>query len=234
MTETTQDSWKHKVPSMLLAQVTAYVLLVAATVIPTPGATPIIPMIVVALVLAAFIASWPFRGTMLDRVTTVVFGVISLVFVVVPFPSGGIAPQHIAVDGKIPGWYSWALVVGLLLVVLVVFSFGRQMARENRSHLIRSLSHAATSGVASIAVAGWCFLPDLGTMISRNTTVGAIAVIVLVVLAAALVVASILWARDSDPDPNASHPWIGIGLLPVMLMGVTIAATTLVIMPLVS
>ena len=83
-------------------------------------------------------------------------------------------------------------------------------------------------------MAGWCFLPDLGTMISRNTTVGDIAVIVLVVLAAALVVASILWARDSDPDPNASHPWIGIGLLPVMLMGVTIAATTLVIMPLVS
>ena len=82
MTETTQDSWKHKVPSMLLAQVTAYVLLIAATVIPTPGTTPIIPMIVVALVLAAFIASWPFRGTMLDRVTTVVFGVISLVFVV--------------------------------------------------------------------------------------------------------------------------------------------------------
>lgn len=234
MTETTQDSWKHKVPSMLLAQVTAYVLLIAATVIPTPGTTPIIPMIVVALVLAAFIASWLFRGTMLDRVTTVVFGVISLVFVVVPFPSGGIAPQHIAVDGKIPGWYSWALVVGLLLVVLVVFSFGRQMARANRSHLIRSLSHAVTSGVASIAVAGWCFLPDLGTMISRNTTVGAIAVIVLVVLAAALVVASILWVRDSDPDPNASHPWIGIGLLPVMLMGVTIAATTLVIMPLVS
>ena len=107
------------------------------------------------------------------------------------------------------------------------------MARENRSHLIRSLSHAVTSGVASIAVAGWCFLPDFGTMISRNTTVGAIAVIVLVVLAAALVVASILWVRDSDPDPNASHPWIGIGLLPVMLMGVTIAATTLVIMPLV-
>ena len=100
MTETTQDSWKHKVPSMLLAQVTAYVLLIAATVIPTPGTTPIIPMIVVALVLAAFIASWPFRGTMLDRVTTVVFGVISLVFVVAPFPSGGIAPQHIAVDGK--------------------------------------------------------------------------------------------------------------------------------------
>ena len=228
MTETTQDSWKHKVPSMLLAQVTAYVLLIAATVIPTPGTTPIIPMIVVALVLAAFVTSWPFRGTMLDRVTTVVFGVV------VPFPSGGIAPQHIAVDGKIPGWYSWALVVGLLLVVLVVFSFGRQMARENRSHLIRSLSHAVTSGVASIAVAGWCFLPDLGTMISRNTTVGAIAVIVLVVLAAALVVASILWVRDSDPDPNASHPWIGIGLLPVMLMGVTIAATTLVIMPLVS
>ena len=40
MTETTQDSWKHKVPSMLLAQVTAYVLLIAATVIPTPCLMP--------------------------------------------------------------------------------------------------------------------------------------------------------------------------------------------------
>ena len=234
MTETTQDSWKHKVPSMLLAQVTAYVLLVAATVIPTPGATPIIPMIVVALVLAAFIASWPFRGTMLDRVTTVVFGVISLVFVVVPFPSGGIAPQHIAVDGKIPGWYSWALVVGLLLVVLVVFSFGRQMARENRSHLIRSLSHAVTSGVASIAVAGWCFLPDLGAMLAKGTVAGTVALIILIVLGLALAVASTLWVRDADPDPDIRYPWIGTGLMPVMLMGVTIAATTLVIMPLVS
>lgn len=231
MTETTQDSWKSKAPSMLLAQITAYVLLIAATVIPAPGTTPIISMIVVALVLAAFIASWPFRGTVIDRIATVVFGIISLIFVVVPFPSGGIAPKRIASGGNIPSWYSWALVVGLLLVVLVVFSFGRQMARENRSHLIRSLSHAVTSGVAAIAVAGWCFLPDLGTMIARNTTVGTIAVIVLIILAAALAVASMLWVRDADPDPNASHPWIGIGLLPVMLMGVTIAATTLVIVP---
>ena len=35
------------------------------------------------------------------------------------------------------------------------------MARENRTHLIRSLSHSVVEGVAMIASAGWCFLPVL-------------------------------------------------------------------------
>ena len=68
-----------------------------------------------------------------------------------------------------------ALAMGLLLVVLVVFSFGRQMAREKREHLIRALSHAVTSGVAALAVAGWCFLPDLGAMLAKGTVAGTVA-----------------------------------------------------------
>ena len=42
MTEITQEGWKNKALSMLLAQLTSYVLLIAATVIPSPGTVPII------------------------------------------------------------------------------------------------------------------------------------------------------------------------------------------------
>ena len=44
-----------------------------------------------------------------------------------------------------------------------------------------------------------------------------------------MAVASTLWVRDADPDPDIRYPWIGTGLMPVMLMGVTIAATALVL-----
>ena len=192
-------------------------------------AVPIIPLIIAALTLAAFVVFWPFRGSMLDRIVTLVFGAISLIFVTVPFPTGKVPPDQTAADGSVLPWYSWALAMGLLLVVLVVFSFGRQMAREKREHLIRALSHAVTSGVAALAVAGWCFLPDLGAMLAKGTVAGTVALIILIVLGLALAVASTLWVRDADPDPDIRYPWIGTGLMPVMLMGVTIAATALVL-----
>ena len=220
MTEITQEGWKNKALSMLLAQLTSYVLLIAATVIPSPGTVPIIPLIIAALTLAAFVVFWPFRGSILDRIVT---------FVIVPFPTSEVPPDQTAADGSVLPWYSWALAMGLLLVVLVVFSFGRQMAREKREHLIRALSHAVTSGVAALAVAGWCFLPDLGAMLAKGTVAGTVALIILIVLGLALAVASTLWVRDADPDPDIRYPWIGTGLMPVMLMGVTIAATALVL-----
>ena len=161
MTEITQEGWKNKALSMLLAQLTSYVLFIAATVIPSPGTVPIIPLIIAALTLAAFVVFWPFRGSILDRIVTLVFGV--------------------------------------------------------------------TSGVAALAVAGWCFLPDLGAMLAKGTVAGTVALIILIVLALALAVASTLWVRDADPDPDIRYPWIGTGLMPVMLMGVTIAATALVL-----
>ena len=200
MTEITQEGWKNKALSMLLAQLTSYVLFIAATVIPSPGTVPIIPLIIAALP-----------------------------FVIVPFPTSEVPPDQTAADGSVLPWYSWALAMGLLLVVLVVFSFGRQMAREKREHLIRALSHAVTSGVAALAVAGWCFLPDLGAMLAKGTVAGTVALIILIVLGLALAVASTLWVRDADPDPDIRYPWIGTGLMPVMLMGVTIAATALVL-----
>lgn len=228
MTEITQEGWKNKALSMLLAQLTSYVLFIAATVIPSPGTVPIIPLIIAALTLAAFVVFWPFRGSILDRIVTLVFGAISLIFVIVPFPTSEVPPDQTAADGSVLPWYSWALAMGLLLVVLVVFSFGRQMAREKREHLIRALSHAVTSvWQLSPWPAGASYLiwrdarqghrcgnrcPDHPHRLDW------------------------LWpwlprcgCATPIQDPDIRYPWIGTGLMPVMLMGVTIAATALVL-----
>ena len=105
MTEITQEGWKNKALSMLLAQLTSYVLFIAATVIPSPGTVPIIPLIIAALTLAAFVVFWPFRGSILDRIVTLVFGAISLIFVIVPFPTGKVPPDQTAADGSVLPWY---------------------------------------------------------------------------------------------------------------------------------
>ena len=247
MTEITQEGWKNKALSMLLAQLTSYVLFIAATVIPSPGTVPIIPLIIAALTLAAFVVFWPFRGSILDRIVTLVFGAISLIFVIVPFPTSEVPPDQTAADGSVLPWYSWALAMGLLLVVLVVFSFGRQMARENRTHLIRSLSHSVVEGVAMIASAGWCFLPVLlptthsraaamsaasgatVDMFSNVTMTWVVAAIVTVLVAVALTVCSSFGHRDADPEPDARSPWIGLALLPVMLTGLAVGLAALAI-----
>ena len=66
-------------------------------------------------------------------------------------------------------------------------------------------------------------------MLAKGTVAGTVALIILIVLGLALAVASTLWVRDADPDPEIRYPGIGTGLMPVMLMGVTIAATALVL-----
>ena len=223
MTEITQEGWKNKALSMLLAQLTSYVLFIAATVIPSPGTVPIIPLIIAALTLAAFVVFWPFRGSILDRIVTLVFGAISLIFVIVPFPTGKVPPDQTAADGSVLPWYSWALAMGLLLVVLVVFSFGRQMARENRTHLIRSLSHSVVEGVAMIASAGWCFLPTV------LKAIGTVAFVVVLLVIVALAVCSYFWHRDADPEPTARDPWIGIAMLPVMIAGAVVGIAALAV-----
>lgn len=141
----------------------------------------------------------------------------------------------------------WIAGVGGLLILLIVISFGRQMARENRTHLIRSLSHSVVEGVAMIASAGWCFLPVLlptthsraaamsaasgatVDMFSNVTTTWVVAAIVTVLVAVALTVCSYFWHRDADPEPDVRSPWIGLALLPVMLTGLAVGLAALAI-----
>lgn len=46
-------------------------------------------------------------------------------------------------------------------------------------------------------------------MLAKGTVAGTVALIILIVLGLALAVASTLWVRDADPDPDIRYPWIG-------------------------
>lgn len=125
----------------------------------------------------------------------------------------------------------WIAGVGGLLILLIVVSFGRQMARENRTHLIRSLSHNVVEGVAMIGSAGWCFLSTLLPIRSGENVASIefavspawiVSVIVLLLLIVALDACSYWWNRNADPDPQSKNPWIGIALLPVMISGIVV------------
>ena len=52
---------------------------------------------------------------------------------------------------------------------------------------------------------------------------------VIVVLAVLLAAASYLWARDANPVEGAAHPWLGIGLMPVMFLGPVVAVASLIV-----
>ena len=106
MTEITWKECKNKVLRMLLVQLSAYALLIAAAAVTLLGADPTAPRVVACLTLVVFLVFWPLRGTMLDRVVTLLFGAASLMFVTVPFPAGKVPPDQTAADGSTLPWYS--------------------------------------------------------------------------------------------------------------------------------
>lgn len=221
------------------AQIIAYAVLAACSLLTPardPGAAVSVPVTAagVLLALAAFLVCSPLRDGLAGRVIAAVAAVASLAFALVPsirsviFPAVATGAEGVAEAGH--PQEVWAAGACGLLVALVIVSFARQMAREERSHLIRSLSHGVTGGVACIAVSGWCFLPDL-IEAGRSTGSAAVwaAVAVIVVVAAALAACSRLWAGDANPPEGARRPGIGIGLIPVMLLGPVVAISSLVV-----
>jgi len=202
----------------------------------TAGATGI--AVVAVVVLAVFHVCWPFRAGIADRIIGAVAGVLSLACVATALGSK-IVPASDAIMGNeltrnTYPMMRWAAAVAGLLVVLTVVAFGRQMARENRSHLIRALSHCVTGGAASISLAGWVFLPyvvaaghDVGGSLGMPGYVALIAVMVVVALL--LAYASVFWLKELDPADDARAPWVGVAMLPVMLFGLMVFAAALLV-----
>ena len=54
--------------------------------------------------------------------------------------------------------------------------------------------------------------------------------VVALALVVLMMVASRYWLKDFDPDPAVPTPWIGIALLPVMLLGLVAFAATLALL----
>ena len=101
----------------------------------------------------------PFRDGVAGHVIAAIAGLLSAICATTVMLGNVIFPAGLDGGKSFSMEEAWIAGVGGLLIVLIIVSFGRQMARENRTHLIRSLSHSVVEGVAMIASAGWCFLP---------------------------------------------------------------------------
>ena len=238
---------------VLAIQIIAYVVLVALALVPgmmygdaaKPAAVPFTIIASLAMVVLLVVFS-PFRDGVAGHVIAAIAGLLSAICATTVMLGNVIFPAGLYI-GRAFGsrWQKPAQIAGG--IVLIIVSFGRQMARENRTHLIRSLSHSVVEGVAMIASAGWCFLPVLlptthskaaamsaasgatVDMFSNVTTTWVVAAIVTVLVAVALTVCSYFWHRDADPEPDARSPWIGLALLPVMLTGLAVGLAALAI-----
>ena len=208
-----KSAQKASFGKVFAVQIAAYVVLVVLALIP---------------LLAVFN---PFRDGVAGHAISVIAGLLSVVCATTMMLGRAIFPAGLGDEDTFWMQEGWIAGVGGLLILLIVVSFGRQMARENRTHLIRSLSHNVVEGVAMIGSAGWCFLSTLLPIRSGenaastdygSTTAWAVAVIVALLLIIALDACSYWWNRDADPDPQSKNPWIGIALLPVMISGIVV------------
>lgn len=242
-----QNPSKVAFGKVLAIQIVAYVVLVALALVPGiaygDSANPaVVPFTIIGslAMIALLVVFSPFRDGTAGHVIAVIAGLLSVVCATTMMLGRAIFPAGVDGSRNFSMEEGWIAGVGGLLIVLVIVSFGRQMARENRTHLIRSLSHGVVEGAAMIASAGWCFLPTLlptthdkaiaasvaagadGTFVGPTTMTWAIAAIVALLVAVVLGVCSYFWYRDADPEPDARSPWIGIALLPVMLTGAAV------------
>lgn len=219
------------IAGLLIVQAVAYVLLISLSVFVGLGIVPIEAVVVAALaVVVVFLVCWPLRGTMVDRIISLVTAVLSVAMATTilgeitmyPVVSAQEAMRNITKAILYP-YGRWAAAFMILLVALTIVGFARQMAREHRTHLVRALSHSLTSGVVSASVAGWVFLPDLMVYVQSGSQEVNIALAIVVgvglVLGIAMAAASCLWWKEADPDPLMPAPWVGFALIPVLLFG---------------
>lgn len=219
---------------VLAVQIIALVLLIGASLLGQFALFLEVPLCVVAMV--AFTVFWPFRGTWVDRMLGVLAGLVSFVFAFNALGSGVLYPP-LHTTGKLAvtagPLIRWACVYVFLLAAFTVIGFARQMAREQRTNLVRSLSQSLTGVVAMASMPGWLFIVVAASAHpfggARFWAADAVCVIALA-LVVLMVVASRYWLKDFDPDPAVPAPWIGIALLPVMLLGLVAFAATLALL----
>ena len=225
-----QNPSKVAFGKVLAIQIVAYVVLVALALVPGiaygDSANPaVVPFTIIGslAMIALLVVFSPFRDGTAGHVIAVIAGLLSVVCATTMTLGRAIFAADATGGKDFSMEDGWIAGVGGLLILLIVISFGRQMARENRTHLIRSLSHSVVEGVAMIASAGWCFLPTV------LKAIGTVAFVVVLLVIVALAVCSYFWHRDADPEPPARAPWIGIAMLPVMIAGAVVGIAALAV-----
>lgn len=230
-----QNPSKVAFGKVLAIQIVAYVVLVALALVPGiaygDSANPaVVPFTIIGslAMIALLVVFSPFRDGTAGHAIAVIAGLLSVVCATTMTLGRAIFAADATGGKDFSMEDGWIAGVGGLLILLIVISFGRQMARENRTHLIRSLSHSVVEGVAMIASAGWCFLPTVLKALGTGA-VGTVAFVVVLLVIVALAVCSYSWHRDADPEPTARDPWIGIALLPAMIAGAVVGIAALAV-----
>lgn len=222
----------------------AFVVIVASLplILAFGGAGVIGVNVVIVAIMVAFVVCSPLRDGTVGHVISCVFGAAALLAANTSWLSTVLFAAYACAgaDGsacptRLPVWTrmaAWLAAVGALLVVLIVVSFARQMARAERSHLIRSLSHNVLEGMAMISNTGWCFLPVYMSLsdAGADNLVMIVSAVVMVLLGLTLAAASRWWMAEADPDEHARAPWVGITVLPVMFCGALIPVAGLLSM----
>ncbi|MCI1713102.1 hypothetical protein [Bifidobacterium tibiigranuli] len=214
--------------------------------------------VVTVLALAAlltFVVAWPLRSDTVARVVAAIVGVASIAAAALPADILGSSGECIiipetslqasstgtcAADGAlallgtaISHWASTALV---LLALLIIGGFLRQMLREQRTELVRSLSSFVLGGVTAVAAGAWVVTarvmralhdadalnvsaPLFASSSSTWYALGGLLIVVAVMVALAIV--SCRWWRELLLGSNSSvrAAWLGFVLMPVLIFG---------------
>lgn len=223
----------------LLVQAVSYALLVGLACLSGSGAPTSFSFsftaFAVAVMIMLFAFFTPLRDGVPGRVVALVLGFVAMVFASTPFLgelvfSGDDRWTPRDMDSPYLNAAAWFAGVAGLLVALVVAAFIRQMARARRTDMIVRMSHMVADGVASICASGWCFLPLLIHEAVESDVWRLLCLVAVVAGVVALALVSRLWYRDARPLDGAPAPWIGFGLMPVMLSGALVGVAALVML----
>lgn len=205
---------KHSAFSVGATQIAAYFLLLFAVFslggISTPSIIGLGFLLLSGMMVT--LVGWPFGGEPKESVFGRVLASLTMLAAIGFMFSGDFYSDST--------FSRWAYFMVGVFLVLVFASFLRQMLRENRKHMIASLSRGLFVSVVALGAASWMFLPSLmmdlahgvGPSWLPGTLLG-----VLVVAAVALLIASIFWWNGMHTKLPFS--WMGTGMVPVLMMG---------------
>lgn len=230
----TEHSHENRMHSFAMAAGQILVAFLLGLSAASPVATAKITLTICMLVLLTFLAFWPLHGNMIDRAIALFAGLASTWYAT--FALKRWLPQSVIMDNDtvsmskfiaaIHPYERWAVSFALILVAATFVTFIRQMLRENRTNLVRNLSHTLTASIACAALPGWLFLPSIIRFMPslRSLESGLLVAIFCIFMMILLAGLSYLWAKNnrSKFSANSITRDISLALLPIMLSGMLV------------